>query len=191
MNLVVSFTRECLIQQWQCRTKLLPHSLCTTCHTVSLCLLLLLQTDDPPLSNSDTVFFRDGIRRIDFVLAYVDDKDVEKRQVRLLQGASLTFACYHQCATALTAQAVCVVLLLCCPVCHTNVLCAHFQERRKEFEANLLKIGLELETEDKAVRKPSMERSCLLVDTLQMHTIEKKIDRTSLLQQLLNHKKML
>lgn len=48
-----------------------------------LSLLLLLQTDDPPPSNSDTVFFRDGIRRIDFVLAYVDDKDVEKRQVRL------------------------------------------------------------------------------------------------------------
>lgn len=40
------------------------------------------QTDDLQSSNSDTVFFRDGIRRIDFVLAYVDDKDVEKRQVR-------------------------------------------------------------------------------------------------------------
>lgn len=64
------------------------------------------KTDDPPPSNSDTVFFRDGIRRIDFVLAYVDDKDVEKKQ-----------------------------------------------ERRREFEANLLKIGLELETEDKAESK--------------------------------------
>ncbi|XP_075877433.1 anoctamin-5-like isoform X3 [Nelusetta ayraudi] len=60
------------------------------------------KTDNLQSSNSDTVFFRDGIRRIDFVLAYVDDKDVEKRQ-----------------------------------------------ERRKEFEANLVKIGLELETEDK------------------------------------------
>lgn len=28
----------------------------------------------------------------------------------------------------------------------------HFQERRKEFEANLEKAGLELETEDKSVR---------------------------------------
>lgn len=28
------------------------------------------------------MFFRDGVRRIDFVLAYVDDKDVEKKQVR-------------------------------------------------------------------------------------------------------------
>lgn len=63
-------------------SKLPPHSLCHWRHTVSLCLLLLPQTDDPPPSNSDTVFFRDGVRRIDFVLAYVDDKDVEKRQVR-------------------------------------------------------------------------------------------------------------
>ncbi|XP_062326795.1 anoctamin-5b isoform X1 [Osmerus eperlanus] len=53
--------------------------------------------------NKDTVFFRDGVRRIDFVLSYVDDKDGEKKQ-----------------------------------------------ERRKEFEANLLKAGLELETEDKS-----------------------------------------
>ena len=33
-------------------------------------------------SNKDTVFFRDGRRRIDFVLSYVDDKDGEKKQVR-------------------------------------------------------------------------------------------------------------
>ncbi|XP_037551308.1 anoctamin-5b [Nematolebias whitei] len=55
--------------------------------------------------NRDTVFFRDGVRRIDFVLSYVDDKDERK------------------------------------------------QERRKEFEANLEKSGLELETEDKADSK--------------------------------------
>ncbi|XP_044050225.1 anoctamin-5b isoform X2 [Siniperca chuatsi] len=54
-------------------------------------------------SNKDTVFFRDGVRRIDFVLSYVDDKDGEKKQ-----------------------------------------------ERRKEFEANLVKAGLELETDDKS-----------------------------------------
>ena len=30
--------------------------------------------------NKDTVFFRDGVRRIDFVLSYVDDKDGEKKQ---------------------------------------------------------------------------------------------------------------
>ncbi|XP_023118957.1 anoctamin-5b isoform X2 [Amphiprion ocellaris] len=57
-------------------------------------------------SNKDTVFFRDGVRRIDFVLSYVDDKDGEKKQ-----------------------------------------------ERRREFEANLEKAGLELETEDKSDSK--------------------------------------
>ncbi|XP_061743631.1 anoctamin-5b isoform X1 [Nerophis ophidion] len=56
--------------------------------------------------NKDTVFFRDGVRRIDFVLSYVDDKDGEKKQ-----------------------------------------------ERRREFEANLEKAGLELETEDKSDSK--------------------------------------
>ncbi|KAM4593137.1 anoctamin-5b isoform 1-T1 [Odontesthes bonariensis] len=55
--------------------------------------------------NRDTVFFRDGVRRIDFVLSYVDDKDERK------------------------------------------------QERRREFEANLEKTGLELETEDKSDSK--------------------------------------
>uniref|UniRef100_A0A3Q3E4R9 Anoctamin n=1 Tax=Labrus bergylta TaxID=56723 RepID=A0A3Q3E4R9_9LABR len=56
--------------------------------------------------NKDTVFFRDGVRRIDFVLSYVDDKDGEKKQ-----------------------------------------------ERRKEFEANLEKAGLELEMDDKSDSK--------------------------------------
>ncbi|KAG7244354.1 hypothetical protein INR49_004054 [Caranx melampygus] len=56
--------------------------------------------------NKDTVFFRDGLRRVDFVLSYVDDKDGEKKQ-----------------------------------------------ERRREFEANLEKVGLELETEDKSDSK--------------------------------------
>ncbi|XP_031702256.1 anoctamin-5-like isoform X1 [Anarrhichthys ocellatus] len=56
--------------------------------------------------NKDTVFFRDGVRRIDFVLSYVDDKDGEKKQ-----------------------------------------------ERRRAFEANLKKEGLELETEDKSDSK--------------------------------------
>ncbi|KFQ94180.1 Anoctamin-5, partial [Nipponia nippon] len=52
----------------------------------------------------DSIFFRDGVRRIDFVLSYVDDlnKEWEKKL-----------------------------------------------ERRKEFESNLQKAGLELETEDK------------------------------------------
>ncbi|KAM9494554.1 anoctamin-5b isoform 1-T1 [Clarias gariepinus] len=53
--------------------------------------------------NSDSVYFRDGKRRIDFVLSYTDDKDGDKKA-----------------------------------------------ERRKEFEANLEKAGLELETEDKS-----------------------------------------
>uniref|UniRef100_A0AAQ4S0B6 Anoctamin n=1 Tax=Gasterosteus aculeatus aculeatus TaxID=481459 RepID=A0AAQ4S0B6_GASAC len=56
--------------------------------------------------NTDTVFFRDGVRRVDFVLSYVDDKDGEKKQ-----------------------------------------------ERRRAFEANLEKDGLELETEDKSDSK--------------------------------------
>uniref|UniRef100_A0A7N8WP91 Anoctamin n=1 Tax=Mastacembelus armatus TaxID=205130 RepID=A0A7N8WP91_9TELE len=55
------------------------------------------------MSYKDSVFFRDGVRRIDFVLSYVDDKDCEKKQ-----------------------------------------------ERRKVYEANLVKVGLELETEDKS-----------------------------------------
>ncbi|MED6279215.1 Anoctamin-5 [Characodon lateralis] len=57
--------------------------------------------------SKDSVFFRDGVRRIDFVLSYVDDKDCEKKQ-----------------------------------------------ERRRIYEANLKKAGLELETEDKSVRGP-------------------------------------
>ncbi|XP_028999538.1 anoctamin-5b isoform X2 [Betta splendens] len=56
--------------------------------------------------STDTVFFRDGVRRIDFVLSYVEDKDGEKKQ-----------------------------------------------ERRREFEANLEKAGLELETEDRVDSK--------------------------------------
>ncbi|KAJ7414966.1 Anoctamin-5 [Pitangus sulphuratus] len=54
--------------------------------------------------SKDSIFFRDGVRRIDFVLSYVDDfsKELEKKL-----------------------------------------------ERRKEFESNLQKAGLELETEDK------------------------------------------
>ncbi|XP_067356072.1 anoctamin-5 isoform X3 [Channa argus] len=53
--------------------------------------------------SKDSVFFRDGVRRIDFVLSYVDDKAGERKQ-----------------------------------------------ERRKVYEANLAKVGLELETEDKS-----------------------------------------
>uniref|UniRef100_A0A672Q118 Anoctamin n=2 Tax=Sinocyclocheilus grahami TaxID=75366 RepID=A0A672Q118_SINGR len=58
---------------------------------------------DKQQQSKDSVYFRDGIRRIDFILSYIDDKDGEKKQ-----------------------------------------------DRRKEFEANLQKVGLELETEDKS-----------------------------------------
>ncbi|XP_051975312.1 anoctamin-5-like [Xyrauchen texanus] len=58
---------------------------------------------DKQLQSKDSVYFRDGVRRIDFVLSYIDDKDGEKKQ-----------------------------------------------DRRKEFEANLQKAGLDLETEDKS-----------------------------------------
>uniref|UniRef100_UPI00398F4CD8 anoctamin-5 isoform X2 n=1 Tax=Pristiophorus japonicus TaxID=55135 RepID=UPI00398F4CD8 len=58
---------------------------------------------DKHIQSKDSVFFCDGVRRIDFILSYVDDlKDAEKKM-----------------------------------------------ERRKDFEANLLKTGLELETESK------------------------------------------
>ncbi|XP_030645876.1 anoctamin-5 [Chanos chanos] len=60
---------------------------------------------DKQKQSKDSVFFRDGVRRIDFVLSYVMDdvKDAEKKM-----------------------------------------------ERRKVYEANLQKAGLELETEDKS-----------------------------------------
>ncbi|XP_021326433.1 anoctamin-5 isoform X2 [Danio rerio] len=58
---------------------------------------------DKQQQSKDSVYFRDGVRRIDFVLSYIDDKDGEKKQ-----------------------------------------------DRRKVFEANLQKAGLEVETEDKS-----------------------------------------
>ncbi|CAB1331830.1 unnamed protein product, partial [Coregonus sp. 'balchen'] len=58
---------------------------------------------DKHQQSKDSVFFRDGKRRIDFILSYVDDRDGERKQ-----------------------------------------------ERRREYEANLQKAGLELETEDKS-----------------------------------------
>lgn len=50
-------------------------------------------------------------------------------------------------------------------------LCVYPQERRRAFEANLEKAGLELETEDKAVRNSTTEHLPHLVDSLQRHTI--------------------
>ncbi|XP_043084032.1 anoctamin-5 isoform X6 [Puntigrus tetrazona] len=58
---------------------------------------------DKQQQSKDSVYFRDGVRRIDFVLSYIDDKEGEKKQ-----------------------------------------------DRRKEFEANLERAGLELEVEDKS-----------------------------------------
>uniref|UniRef100_A0A8C6WFF5 Anoctamin n=1 Tax=Neogobius melanostomus TaxID=47308 RepID=A0A8C6WFF5_9GOBI len=71
-----------------------------------ICVVMYCARTEKLQPNKDTVFFRDGLRRIDFVLSYVDDKDGERKQ-----------------------------------------------ERRKEFETNLAKIGLELETEDKTESK--------------------------------------
>uniref|UniRef100_A0A3P9AIN2 Anoctamin n=1 Tax=Esox lucius TaxID=8010 RepID=A0A3P9AIN2_ESOLU len=59
---------------------------------------------DKNQQSKDSVFFRDGKRRIDFVLSYTDDRAGDNKK----------------------------------------------QERRKEYEANLQKAGLELETEDKS-----------------------------------------
>lgn len=42
--------------------------------------------------NKDTVFFRDGLRRIDFVLSYVDDKDGEKKQVSVTERRQVAFS---------------------------------------------------------------------------------------------------
>ncbi|XP_053497750.1 anoctamin-5 isoform X2 [Ictalurus furcatus] len=53
--------------------------------------------------SKDSVYFRDGVRRIDFVLSYVDENEGERKQ-----------------------------------------------ERRKQYEANMQKAGLELELEDKS-----------------------------------------
>uniref|UniRef100_A0A673CHP6 Anoctamin n=1 Tax=Sphaeramia orbicularis TaxID=375764 RepID=A0A673CHP6_9TELE len=67
-----------------------------------------LQQDQPEIDkqqqSKDSVFFRDGVRRIDFVLSYVDEKEGDRKQ----------------------------------------------EEKRKIYEANLVKVGLELETEDKS-----------------------------------------
>uniref|UniRef100_A0A8C3R533 Anoctamin n=1 Tax=Cyanoderma ruficeps TaxID=181631 RepID=A0A8C3R533_9PASS len=75
-----------------------------TAMLVSLFVCLYLLQIDKRHQSKDSIFFRDGVRRIDFVLSYVDDlnKEWEKKL-----------------------------------------------ERRKEFESNLQKAGLELETEDK------------------------------------------
>uniref|UniRef100_A0A8C0C240 Anoctamin n=1 Tax=Buteo japonicus TaxID=224669 RepID=A0A8C0C240_9AVES len=69
-----------------------------------LIICLYLPQIDKRHQSKDSIFFRDGVRRIDFVLSYVDDlnKEWEKKL-----------------------------------------------ERRREFESNLQKAGLELETEDK------------------------------------------
>lgn len=39
---------------------------------------------------------------------------------------------------------------------HVFYVCLRLQERRKVYEANLQKVGLELETEDKSVRAPGL-----------------------------------
>lgn len=44
-------------------------------------IVFFIQTDKLQ-TNRDTVYFRDGVRRIDFVLSYVDDKD-ERKQVSI------------------------------------------------------------------------------------------------------------
>uniref|UniRef100_A0A8C7J8R5 Anoctamin n=1 Tax=Oncorhynchus kisutch TaxID=8019 RepID=A0A8C7J8R5_ONCKI len=82
------------------RQRLHLHTDCVCVLTVYWCVL----TVDKHQQSKDSVFFRDGKRRIDFVLSYVDDRDGERKQ-----------------------------------------------ERRREYEANLQKAGLELETEDKSV----------------------------------------
>ena len=55
--------------------------------------------------NRDTVFFKDGKRRIDFVLSYVDDKDGEKKQVSVTEKCQITVSwllSIFQCGQRLT-----------------------------------------------------------------------------------------
>lgn len=51
------------------------------------------------------------------------------------------------------------------------VVCVCPQERRREFEANLEKAGLELEMDDKSVRNPTTEYLHHLVDCRLRHII--------------------
>ncbi|KAI2648075.1 Anoctamin-5 [Labeo rohita] len=78
---------------------------------------------DKQQQSKDSVYFRDGVRRIDFVLSYIDDKDGEKKQ----QHPNSAYADFVKSHTAVSEP-----------------------DRRKEFEDNLQKAGLELETEDKS-----------------------------------------
>ncbi|XP_060742228.1 anoctamin-5 isoform X1 [Tachysurus vachellii] len=63
----------------------------------------VMEEVDKHHQSKDSIYFRDGVRQIDFVLSYIDEKDGERKQ-----------------------------------------------ERRKQYEANLQKAGLELELEDKS-----------------------------------------
>lgn len=67
----------------------------------------------------------------------------------------------------------------CMALCGSYVcgLCFSPQERRKEFEANLEKAGLELETEDRSVRNSATEYLHHLVDSNwdTSYSAEKKI----------------
>lgn len=56
----------------------------------AIAFLLWLQIDKQQHSK-DSVYFRDGRRRIDFVLSYVDDKDGERKQVRNSQRITCLF----------------------------------------------------------------------------------------------------
>lgn len=80
-------------------------------YSMTLCVLFSMYNlhfvnSIPPVSSQvdkhqqskDSVFFRDGVRRIDFVLSYVDDKDGERKQVRntfidVQLYLSFSFAC--------------------------------------------------------------------------------------------------
>ena len=54
-------------------------------------------------------------------------------------------------------------------------MCIYPQERRREFEANLLKAGLELEKDDKSVSSDSAQQQHL-VDNLQRHSTFKRAE---------------
>lgn len=61
------------------------------------------------------------------------------------------------------------------------------QERRREFEANLEKAGLELELDDKTVRNPNAELLHHLVDCTLSHIILYKNDLKGMAQYKIQH----
>lgn len=66
-------------------------TLCLCDCVFSICISLIFLQIQKQQQSKDSVFFRDGVRRIDFVLSYVDDKDGERKQVNKYKSVSGPF----------------------------------------------------------------------------------------------------